>query len=175
MDVTGVPSADPGHRSATPVAVATLWGIQRGTRQVGAAPVTVLPTPTIRTHLPLGKGPNDVMRPSGRGAHHTRSESRTSSLLTEVRDLHVAPGLSSVHACTPTRWSEAIPRHNYRRNTTGRAAQSSQDEIQDEIQDDSDARRLPTVHFLQCSTTVPRDLRENDNFHTPTHVHRPSL
>ena len=37
----------------------------------------------------------------------------------------------------------------------------------DEIQDDSDARRLPTVHFLQCSTTVPRDLRENDDFHTP--------
>ena len=25
----------------------------------------------------------------------------------------------------------------------------------DEIQDDSDVRRLPTVHFLQCSTTVP--------------------
>ena len=24
-----------------------------------------------------------------------------------------------------------------------------------EIQDDSDVRRLPTVHFLQCSTTVP--------------------
>ena len=45
----------------------------------------------------------------------------------------------------------------------------------DEIQDDSDARRLPTVHFLQCPTTVPRDLGENDDFHTPTHVHRPSL
>ena len=45
----------------------------------------------------------------------------------------------------------------------------------DEIQDDSDVRRLPTVHFLQCPTTVPRDLGENDDFHAPTHVHRPSL
>ena len=34
-----------------------------------------------------------------------------------------------------------------------------------EIQDDSDVRRLPTVYFLQCSTTVPRDSRENDDFH----------
>ena len=37
-----------------------------------------------------------------------------------------------------------------------------------EIQDDSDVRRLPTVYFLQCSTTVPRDSRENDDFHAPT-------
>ena len=45
----------------------------------------------------------------------------------------------------------------------------------DEIQDDSDARRLPTVYFLQYPTTVPRDSGENDDFHAPTHVHRPSL
>ena len=45
----------------------------------------------------------------------------------------------------------------------------------DEIQDDGDARRLPTVHFLQSPTIVPRDLRENDDFRAPTHVHRPSL
>src|SRR6185503_8764061 len=38
----------------------------------------------------------------------------------------------------------------------------------DEIQDDSDTRRLPTVHFLQHSTTVPRDSRENDDFRAPT-------
>ena len=38
----------------------------------------------------------------------------------------------------------------------------------DEIRDDSDVRRLPTVYFLQCSTTVPRDSRENDDFHAPT-------
>jgi len=49
VDVTGIPSTDPGHRSATPVAVAALWSIQYSTRQVGAAPVTVLPTHTIQT------------------------------------------------------------------------------------------------------------------------------
>ena len=38
----------------------------------------------------------------------------------------------------------------------------------DGTQDDSDARRLPTVHFLQCSTTVPHDSRENDDFRAPT-------
>ena len=37
----------------------------------------------------------------------------------------------------------------------------------DEIQGDSDTRRLPTVYFLQYSTTVPRDSRENDDFYTP--------
>ena len=45
----------------------------------------------------------------------------------------------------------------------------------DDIQDDCDARRLPTVYFLQYPTTVPRDSGENDDFHAPTHVHRPSL
>ena len=45
----------------------------------------------------------------------------------------------------------------------------------DEIQDDSDARRLPTVYFLQYPTTVPRNLGESDDFHAPAHVHRPSL
>jgi len=73
VDVTGVPSTDPGHRSATPAAVAALWSIQRGTRQVGAAPVTVPPTSTIRTHLPLGKGSGDVTCPSGRGTPHART------------------------------------------------------------------------------------------------------
>ena len=37
----------------------------------------------------------------------------------------------------------------------------------DEIQDDSDARRLPTVYFLQYPTTVPRDSGENDDFYAP--------
>src|SRR6185437_1189533 len=57
VGVTGAPFTDPGHRSATPVAVATLWGIQRGTRQVGTAPVTVLPTPTFQTISRWGRGP----------------------------------------------------------------------------------------------------------------------
>ena len=45
----------------------------------------------------------------------------------------------------------------------------------DEIQDDSAARRLPTVYFLQYPTTVPRDSGENDDFYALTHVRRPSL
>ena len=45
----------------------------------------------------------------------------------------------------------------------------------DDIQDDCDARRLPTVYFLQYPTTVPRDSGENDDFYALTHVRRPSL
>ena len=45
----------------------------------------------------------------------------------------------------------------------------------DDIQDDCDARRLPTVYFLQYPTTVPRDSGENDDFYVLTHVRRPSL
>ena len=37
----------------------------------------------------------------------------------------------------------------------------------DEIQDDSDARRLPTVYFLQCPTTVPHDSGEDGDFYAP--------
>ena len=90
-----------------------------------------------------------------------------------ARDLHVSPGPSSAHDRTPTRGSGAVPRHFYRRDTTGRPASSSL--YQGRNPDDSDARRLPTVYFLQCPTTVPRDLGENDDFHAPTHVRRPSL
>jgi len=74
VDVTGAPFTDPGHRSATPVAVATLWGIQRGTRQVGATPVTVLPTPTIRTISRWGRGPT-MSRVLPRGALSTHGRS----------------------------------------------------------------------------------------------------
>ena len=46
----------------------------------------------------------------------------------------------------------------------------------DDIQDDCDARRLPTVYFLQCKTTVPRDSGENDDFRAPTLLYAaPSL
>ena len=86
-------------------------------------------------------------------------------LLSEVRDLHVSPGPSSVHARTPTRGSGTVPRHYYRQDTAGRPAQSSRD--QGRNPSDSDARRLPIVYFLQYSTTVPRDSRENDDFYTP--------
>ena len=45
-----------------------------------------------------------------------------------------------------------------------------------EIQDDSDVRRLPTVYFLQYSTTVPPRFKGKRRLlYPPTHVHRPSL
>ena len=39
--------------------------------------------------------------------------------------------------------------------------------MKDKIQNDSDARRLPTVYFLQCPTTVPRDSGEDGDFYAP--------
>ena len=76
MDVTGVLSADSGHRSAIPDAVAALWD------KTGSAllPITIMPTPTNRTRLSLGKGSGDVTCPSERGAQHTRTRSQTSPL-----------------------------------------------------------------------------------------------
>ena len=175
MDVTGVPSADFGHRSAIPKAVATLWDMRCETRQARHCSRSCSADTDHPDSPPTGEGAGDVTCPSGRGAHHTRSESRTFLLLSEVRDLHVSPGPSSEHACTPTRGtgpSRAI--------TTAGTLQDERrnpHRTKDEIQDDSDARRLPTVYLLQYPTTVPRDSRENDDFHgpCPTHVRRPSL
>ena len=75
-----------------------------------------------------------------------------------------------MHARTPTRRSGAVPRHYYRQDNRRNLRRTK-----DEIQDDSAVRRLPTVYFLQYPTTVPRDSGENDDFHAPTHEHRPSL
>ena len=47
--------------------------------------------------------------------------------------------------------------------------------FKDDIYDDCDARRLPTVYFLQYPTTVPRDSGANDDFYALTYVHCPSL
>jgi len=88
------------------------------------------------------------MCPFGRGTQHTRSESR---------GLHVSPGPSSVHARTPTRGSGAS-----RAITTAGTLQDDRHNLRrtkDEIQDDSDARRLPTVYFLQYPTIVPPQFR----------------
>ena len=160
MDVTGVPSTDPGHRSATPVAVATLWGIQCGTRQVGAAPVTVLPTPTIQTISRWERGPT-MSRVLPRGALSTHGWDPGPPPC-GVRDFHALPDLlmcrpalrpggpGPSHAITVTRTLQDGRRHLRR--------------TKDEMQGDSDTRRLPTVYFLQCSTVVPRDKRENDDF-----------
>src|SRR6185437_14067997 len=147
------------------------WGIQRRTRQVGAAPVTVLPTPTIQTISRWGRGPTmSRVLPRGALSTHGRDPGPPSC---GVRDFHALPDLL---VCTPAlRPGGPGPSHAI---TTVGTLQDDRRHLRgtkDEIQDDSDAHRLPTVHFLQCSTTVPRDLGENDDFHTPTHVHRPSL
>src|SRR6185437_10973337 len=96
VDVTGVPSADPGHRSATPVAVATLWSIQCGTRQVGAAPVTVLPTYTFPTISRWGRG-LAMLRALPRGALCMRGRDPGPPSC-GVRDFHTLPDLLM---CTP--------------------------------------------------------------------------
>ena len=56
MDVTGVPFADSGHHSAIPDTVAVPWDLHAEQDRLGTVPITILPTPTIRTRLPLGKG-----------------------------------------------------------------------------------------------------------------------
>ena len=102
-------------------------------------------------HLPLGKESGDVTCPSKRSTLHARAGPRTSLLWGP--GLPRAPGPSNVHARTPTRGSGTVPHYYYHSDTAGRPPPSPQDK--DKIQDDSDVRRLPTVHFLQCSTTVP--------------------
>ena len=80
VDVTGVPSADSGHRSAIPDAVAALWDLRRGTRQARHCSRYYAAEPTIRIRLPLGKGSGDVTCPSKRGAQHAWTEPRISPL-----------------------------------------------------------------------------------------------
>src|SRR6185503_21012669 len=59
-----------------------------------------------------------------------------------VRDFHALPDLLM---CTPA-LRPGGPGPSHAITTTGPRTK---------IQDDSNVRRLPTVHFLQCSTTVP--------------------
>src|SRR6185312_2232013 len=123
-------------------------------------------TPTTRTRLPLGEGSGDVTCPSGRGAHHTRSESRTSPSSQRSGTSTCPPGLL---VCTPAlRPGGPGPSRAITTAGTLQDDRRNPHKTKDEIQDDSDARRLPTVHFLQCSTTVPRDSGEDDDFRAPT-------
>ena len=124
--MTGVPSTDPGHRSATPVAVATLWSIQCGTRQVGAAPVTVLPTPTIQTISRWGRGlAMSHALPRGALCMRGRDPGPPSC---GVRDFHALPDLLNVHARTPTRGSGTVPHYYYHPDTAGRPPPSPRDQ-----------------------------------------------
>ena len=80
--VTGVPSANSGHCSAIPVAVAALWDLRRGTRRArhssrhysanSGCPDSTSSHVWPRTHLLLGKGSGDATCPP-RGTHSTRS------------------------------------------------------------------------------------------------------
>ena len=90
-----------------------------------------------------------------------------------VRGLHALPDLL---ACTPAlRPGGPGLSHTI---TITRILQDGRRHLhwtKDEIQDDSDVRRLPTVHFLQCSTTVPA-IQERTTTSAPyIHVHHPSL
>ena len=90
MAATGVPSADFGHCSAIPDAVAALWNLRRGTRRAQHSPRyysanSGRPDSTSshvwpRTHLLLGKGSGDATCPSKRDTQHMQLESRTSPL-----------------------------------------------------------------------------------------------
>ena len=112
VDVTGVPSTDSGHRSAIPDAVAALWDLRRGTRQARHcsryfSAYTDHPDPP-----PTGEGVRrrHVSFREGRSAH---TDEVPDLPPLGVRDLHVSPGPSSVHARTPTRVSGAVARHHY--------------------------------------------------------------
>ena len=83
-----------------------------------------------------------------------------------VRDFHALPDLLM---CTPAlRPGGPGPSHAITITRTLQDGRRHLRGTKDEIQGDSDTRRLPTVYFLQCSTTVPRDSRENDDFRAPT-------
>ena len=107
VDVTGVPSADSGHHSAIPDAVAAPWDLRRGTRQARYC----------------------SRRPSGPASHRKGG----------FGDVMCPPDLL---VCTPAL------------RPGGPGPTGAIPAGQDEIQDNSDARRLPTVYFLQCPTTV---------------------
>ena len=79
-----------------------------------------------RTHLPLGKGSDDVTCPAKRGTQHARARPRTSP--SWGPGLPRAPGPSNVHARTPARGSGTVPRHYYHWYTTGRPPPSPRDQ-----------------------------------------------
>ena len=90
MVVTEVPSANSGHCSAIPGAVAILWDLRRGTERARHCSPHYSanfgrPDPTSshvwpRTTLLLGKGSGDATCPSRRNAQHMQLGSRTCPL-----------------------------------------------------------------------------------------------
>ena len=70
-----------------------------------------------------------------------------------VRDFHAPPDLL-VRTLAP-RPGGPGPSHAITTAGTLQDGRRHLHETKDGAQDDGDVRRLPTVHFLQCSTTVP--------------------
>ena len=185
--MTGVPSADSGHHSAIPDAVAAPWDLQRGTRQARHCSHYCSADSDHPDTPPAGEGVRRRHVSFREGRPVQNGQSPGPSPL-GVRDFHVSPRPSSVHARTPTRGSGAVasyycrwcmqdpspqgPLNNialyiedYIPATTMPPTGTLQDDrcdlrrTKDNIQDDCDARRLPIVYFLQCPTTVPPRFR----------------
>src|SRR6185312_6259065 len=89
-----------------------------------------------------------------------------------VRDLHALPDLL---ACTPAlRPGGPGPPLTITTAGTQQDGRRHLHGTKHEIQDDSDVRRLPTVPFLQCSTTVPA-IRGKTTTSAPLHSCTPPL
>ena len=170
MDVTGVPSTDPGHRSATPVAVAALWAFNAAQDKLAPPPLLFCRRRPSGLTSRWGRGPM-ISRVLPRRALSTygwdpRPPPRG------VRDFHTLPDLL---VCTPA-LRPGGPGPSLAITTAG-TLQDGRRHLhgtKDEIQGDSDVRRLPTVHFLQCSATVPV-IRGKTTTSAPLHSCTPPL
>ena len=136
--VTGVSGWDVGH-------------IHRGSG--GLAPPPLL----FRRHQP-----SELTSRRGRGLAMSRALPRGALCMRGrdpgppscgVRDFHAPPDLL-VRTLAP-RPGGPGPSHAITTAGTLRDDRHNLRGAKDGAQDDSDARRLPTVHFLQCSTTIP--------------------
>ena len=151
VDVIGVPSADSGHHSAIPDAVAVLWAFNTGQDKLAPPPLLFCRHQPSGLTSRRGRGPAmSRVLPRGALSMHGRDPGPPPC---GVRDFHALPDLL---VCTLTlRPGGPGPSHAI---TTAGTLQDDRRNLhgtKDGTQDDNDARRLPTVHFLQCSTTVP--------------------
>ena len=144
VDVTGAPSAEPGHLPTTPVAVAALWAFNAGQDKLAPPPLLLCRRRPSGLTSRWGRGPmmsRVLLRralstygwgpgPPPRGVRdfHTHPD-----LL--VRTPALRPGGPGPSLAITTAGTLQDDRRNHHRT-------------KDEIQDDSDARRLPTVYFL---------------------------
>ena len=200
VDVTGVPSADSGHRSAIPDAVAGLWDLRRGTRQARHCSRHYAADTDHSYPPPTGEGSGDATCPSKRGAQHAWTEPRISPLeesgtSTRPPDLLVCTpalrpgGPGPPRAPPPLEHAGPWPagpteRHVWRTDhptatTTPpawvgrRSARSSQNQGQNPGRQ----RRAPPSHSVLPTVSnhcTPR-FRGKRRLTCPTHVHRPSL